>query len=104
MRRDRIVMAQARQVENSDCRRFGQVGITREVYLFGEVGPKDEFRISHSKYWYPTVINAGRSADISIQPGDEKNEPLFHRGLVMQLHSHIHTTLFADTPLPAPCL
>jgi hypothetical protein len=30
----------------------------------------------------PTVINVGRSADISIPLGDEKNEPLLHRGLV----------------------
>ena len=79
---DRIVIGQVRQVEKCDCQHFGQVGITERVYLFGEVRPKDECRISHSKYWYPTVINAGQSADISIQPGDEKNEPLLHRGLV----------------------
>jgi hypothetical protein len=30
----------------------------------------------------PTVINVGWSADISIWMVDEKNEPLFHRGLV----------------------
>ena len=80
---NRIVIGQARQVEKCDCQRFGQVGITKQVYLFGEVGPKDECRISHSKYWYPTVINAGRSADISIQLYDEKNESLLHRGLVI---------------------
>jgi hypothetical protein len=32
----------------------------------------------------PTVINVGWSADISIRMVDEKNEPLFHGGLVMQ--------------------
>jgi hypothetical protein len=31
----------------------------------------------------PTVINVGWSADISIWMVDEKNEPLFHRGLVI---------------------
>jgi hypothetical protein len=31
----------------------------------------------------PTVINVGWSADISIRKVDEKNEPLFHRGLVI---------------------
>jgi hypothetical protein len=41
---------------------------------------------SHSKFLYPTVINERWYADISLQPGRENNEPLFHRGLVITMY------------------
>jgi hypothetical protein len=40
---------------------------------------------SHNKFLYPTVIDERWYADISLQPDHEKNEPLFHRGLITRL-------------------
>ena len=43
----------------------------------------------HNKFWYPMVIDERWYADISLQPGHEKNEPLCHRGLIKSVHANL---------------